>query len=159
PPSSNPSFTAPLVTSGTLSAHDVEQFRGVRLPEAGVLHVEFSTPTIPGVATAVEVALINSQGKVVFQQAVSTGQTLNANIFLGAGNYSWRIVGGTADGSALPTISWQMRSELLNDPIGPQLVIPLGGQAPQRDITPYWRDVAYYWLWKYITPFGRPIDP
>jgi hypothetical protein len=151
---------APLVatpaTAGTLDAEQPQTTRGLVLSQATLLHVELEGQTLGAVETAVEATLFDEQGNVVFQQTVKAGQTITANLFLQAGKYTWRFVGGTADGSALAETTFDLRQLVLNDPIGPALVDPT--QVPSPD-EPLWLPQGFGSFLALLDPYGRPLSP
>ena len=45
-------------------------------------------------------------------------------MLLGPGAYTWRLAGGTADGSPLGRVDFVFASQRLDDPLGPMLTDP-----------------------------------
>jgi hypothetical protein len=144
--------------SGTLTASVPEVFRAVAVEEAEVRHFDLTAQTAAGsVATAVEAVLFDDQGRVVFRQVFQAGQTMSVNLVLPPGNYTWRLVAGTADGSPLAPMTFTISSLLLNDPIGPELIDPTQGVPP--DPPPVWLDGGFYIALAPTDPYGRPLSP
>src|SRR5207244_3352192 len=112
-----------------------EVFRGLAVPQSTTFHFDLSaqtpahSPVTPsggrcsapaGAATiSVEAVLFDDHGNVVFRQLFQAGQTVSVNLFLQPGNYTWRLVSGTANGSPLPATTFTICSLMLNDPVGP----------------------------------------
>jgi hypothetical protein len=108
-----------------------------------------------GQAAAVELALFDLQGQLVYRQVAQTGQTLSLNLFLPAGAYTLRLVGGAADGSPLAGIGFTISSTQLNDPIGPTLIDPTVIPPPPGDLT--WFGGGFWITLAIVDPFGRPL--
>jgi len=152
-----PAFPLPVAATGALTATAPQAFRGFELPRGGVIHLDAATQAPAGLSGAVEVAVFDQQGNVVFRQVVSAGQTLSANLLLGPGAYTIRLVGATQDGSALPNLPFTISSQLLSDPIGPQLIDPTN--PPPLDATPVWFTTGFFDVLALTDPYGRPISP
>jgi hypothetical protein len=156
-----PTTVAPVVAGGTLTfsrdGRSQQNFRSVVLPQAQVLNLTISADT-PGatVETAMEVTLFDSSGHVVFDQVIKAGQKLNKTLFLAAGSYTFRFVGGTKNGSPLPPMNYTVTGIALSEPIGPKLIDPLA-PPPPRDVTPTWLDNGLLVLYSLFDPYGRPF--
>jgi hypothetical protein len=111
-------------------------FHSIELPQAQVLNLTItagtSNTTTP---TAMEVTLYDNQtGNIVFDQVIPAGQTLQKTVFLPAGTYVLRLVGGTQDMSALLPMEYTATIVALSEPIGPKLINP--DAPPPRDTKP-----------------------
>jgi len=86
------------------------------------------------------------------------GQTVSATLFLAASDYELRVVGGSANGSAQPPISYNVHGTGLNDPIDPQLINP---GSPASVPPPFlWQfDPVFLDFLALINPYGSPILP
>jgi hypothetical protein len=150
-----PVVTTPA-TAGVLDAQLPQTTRGLVLSEATLLHVELEAQTLGSVETSVEATLFDESGNVVFRQTVKAGQTVAANLFLQAGQYTWRFVAGTADGSALAETTFAVRQLVLNDPIGPALIDPTHVPPPAE---PLWLPSGFARFLALLDPYGRPLSP
>jgi hypothetical protein len=150
-----PEATTPA-TAGVLDAAMQQTTRGLELSESTLLHVELQVQTAGSVAAAVEATLFDDQGRVVFQQTVVAGQTISVNLYLQAGKYTWRFVGGSADGSPLADTTFWLRQMQLNDPIGPPLLDPTEVPPPTK---PLWLPDGFLPLLALTDPYGRPLSP
>lgn len=137
----------------------MQDFRSVVLSQNTLFHLEFGfqTPTAT-VETAMQVTLFNMNGDALGTWFVRNGERVSANIFLQAGSYTFRFVGGTIDGSPLAASSYQISGYALNDPIGPALVPPTTPPPPPPP--PYqWLATALIRILATVDPYGRPITP
>jgi hypothetical protein len=149
-----PVVAAPVVATGVLTDDTPQAFLGVYLPEGGVLHLDVGLASLGGPA-AVELALFDLQGNMVYRDVATTGQTLSLNLLLPAGAYTLRLVGGSGDGSPLAGVTFTIASELLNDPIGPKLIDPT--VLPPDDPPIQWFGGGFYVELALVDPYGRPV--
>jgi hypothetical protein len=143
------------VANGSLSASAPQAFRGLLLPRGGLMHLEFALGA-SAVEASAEVALFDHHGNMVHRGVVQAGRTLTWDLMLPAGAYSFRLVAGTADGSALAPLGFVIRGLLLSDPIGPPLVDPT--TPPERYIDPVWFGNPFWVTVSLIDPYGRPVS-
>jgi hypothetical protein len=147
-----------VFTSGQLIAGVGQQgFRSIVVQQNMLFHFDFSAQT-PGatVQTAVEITLFNMQGQVLGDWTVTNGQQLSVNLYLPAGSYTFRFVGGTQDGSPLPATTYSISGYPVNDPIGPPLVPPT--ETPPSPPLPFqWLQAALYQVLALVDPYGHPL--
>ena len=84
------------------------------------------------------------------------GQTVSVNLFLPAGSYTFRVVGGTQDGSPLPPTTYTISGIPVNAPIGPPLVPP-STTPPPTPIAFQWLYTALYQVLALVDPYGHPL--
>jgi len=148
-----------VFTTGQLSAGAGQQdFRSIVLQQNTLFHFDFSAQT-PGatVQTAVEVTLFDMNGDILGDWIVDNGQQLSVNLFLPAGSYTFRFVGGTQDGSPLPATTYSIGGYTVNDPIGPPLVPPTT-TPPPPPIPFQWLEAALYRVLALVDPYGHPLS-
>jgi hypothetical protein len=150
-----PAETTTLATAGVLDSAQQQTTRGLELFQASLMHFELQVQTAGSVAAAVEATLFDEQGRIVFQGTIAAGQMLSVNLFLDAGKYTWRFVGGSADGSPLADTTFRLRQLRLNDPIGPSLIDPTLAPPPA---VPLWLPEGFGTFVALTDPYGRPLS-
>jgi hypothetical protein len=145
--------------STTNGAPSQQAFRWVSIAQSTLFHLDISaTNTGATVDTAIEVGLLDPTGHVVFDKVVHAGQTVSANLFLAAGNYELRVVGGSSTPAAQPPITFDVEGRGLTDPIDPQLINP--GSPPATPPPFLWQfDPLFRDFLALINPYGSPILP
>ncbi|MGL4550676.1 MAG: hypothetical protein ACRC33_05775, partial [Gemmataceae bacterium] len=147
-----------VVESGTLADGDAQQFRGIYLPQSGVVRLEIDLSGASASA-AVDAVLFDREGRVVWSRTVAGGAVSEAVMRLPRGPFTLRLVGATADGSPLAA-PYVVRATRLSDPIGPKLIDPTA--PPDRVLAPVWFEAGFYHAVAVVDPFGRPtpfLDP
>lgn len=152
-----PVVTPDLADQGTLSAEDAQQFRGLLLPQSGVVRLEIDLMSAPKGAV-VEVGLFGLDGEVAFLALVESGKKAQLNLFLPQGAYTVRLLGASADGSPLQDTPFTVQASVLTDPIGPKLVDPNAPPRP-RAVQPEWYNKGFKAVLAVTDPFGRPVKP
>jgi hypothetical protein len=139
-----------------------QDFRSLVLQQNMLFHFDFSVQS-PGatVQTAVEVTLFDMNGKILGDWIVSNGQTISTNLYLPAGSYTFRLVGGAIDVNGnqaqLPPTTYTISGYPVNDPIGPALVPPTTPPPPPP--IPYqWLQTALYRVLALLDPYGHPLN-
>jgi hypothetical protein len=139
-----------------------QDFRSVVLQQNMLFHFDLSVQS-PGatVQTAVEVTLFDMNGNVLGDWIVSNGQTISTNLYLPAGSYTFRFVGGAVDANGnqaqLPPTTYTISGYPVNDPIGPALVPPTTPPPPPP--IPYqWLQTALYRVLALLDPYGHPLN-
>ena len=151
-----PADAPALTTTGTLTATAPVAYRGLVLPSSTLVRLDLLfTSAQPG-AASVEVALFDAQGTMVYREIVPVGQKVTIQLFLPAGAYTFRFVGGMADGTTLNDIAYEASAILLSDPIGPQLINP-DAPPPPPPPDPGWYAQGFFTYLALLDPFGRPI--
>jgi hypothetical protein len=77
-------------------------------------------------------------------------------VLLAAGQYTWRFVGGAADGSELAPTAVDLKALVLDDPIGPPLIDPTEVPPPPE---PNWLLDGFREILALIDPSGRALPP
>jgi hypothetical protein len=152
-------------TSGTVSTTrddpNQESFRGVSVAANTVFHLEISASN-PNttVETKIEVTLLDPSGHVIYDQMVLANQPtpVSVNLFLAAGNYELRVVGGSRDNSNQGAISYFVNGKGLTDPIDPQLIDP--NHPPSIPPAFVWTpDSLFQHFLALLNPYGDPLFP
>jgi hypothetical protein len=113
----------------TQSVPPEESFRVLTLNDAMFFHLDFSVQSAQSGA-AMAITVFGPSGSVVYSTFLKAGQSTSVDLFLAPGTYVFRFVGGTADGSPLQPLSFQVTGLEWNDPIGPPLVDPNSPPPP-----------------------------
>jgi hypothetical protein len=149
-------ITVPAVEeNGTVTDAAPQDFRSVVLPLPQLLYLQFDASSATPGDSAVEVALYDSNGQILFDQVVTSGQTATLNLLLMAGSYTLRFSGGTAAGGPGLALSYQVSAATLGDPIGPPLINP-DQPPPPRDVEPTWLSNGLLKIFALLDPYGRP---
>jgi hypothetical protein len=159
PSLASPSATPPLVASGTVTSAQPATARGLTMLQDGVMHLQFLAGAVQGKSNAaLEVVLADVNGNVLLRQVLQPGQSVDANLFLTAGNYTVFFVGGTPNRSSF-NLGFQLRAENLSEPSGPSLTDPSNPDtAPSYTFDPIWYDTGFSVLLALTDPYGTPIS-
>jgi hypothetical protein len=142
-----------LVDHGVLTADSSQQFRGLLLPESGVVRLDVNLKSASRGAT-VEVALFDLDGDLVYRTLVKSGKEAKLKTFLPEGAYTMRLLGANADGSPLSVLPYTINTSVLTDAIGPKLI---GPNPPPQPIVPEWFGSGFKVVLAVTDPFGRPV--
>ncbi|MBY0525463.1 MAG: matrixin family metalloprotease [Gemmataceae bacterium] len=158
PPVVEPAVVVPpVVVPPPVQFPAQHDFRSVQVREGTVFHLEFSA-NAPGatVETSVQVTLFNAAGVVVFEKTFVTGTKLKVDVFLKPGDYTFRFVAGSKDGSPLPAMAYHINGAGLNEPIGPPLVDP-NQPPPARPLPFVWLNYGLFRVFSLIDPYGHTL--
>jgi hypothetical protein len=113
-----PILLGQLATSTLTAAQPVEA-RTVTVAQSQVTHFVLSA-SASDVAAAVRLIIFDQNGVPVFALTALAGQTVSGDVYL-AGGVAYKAVfrAATADNSALPALTYNLRGKSMTDPIDP----------------------------------------
>jgi len=129
--------TTPLAIGQLATSNLVEsqsrEMRTLTVNESQVTHFVLTAGTVSTSATAaVRMTVFDENGTPVFILTALAGQTVSGDVYLRAGNYRAIFVAATADRSALPALSFNLRGKSITDPMGPLPADPT--QPPENEL-------------------------
>ncbi|MFO0954334.1 MAG: hypothetical protein U0835_24885 [Isosphaeraceae bacterium] len=137
-PGAPPLPLAPFA-EGTLDQGRGQDFRTLKVLSPRLFHFDLAASS--GAAGAVVRATIyDASRKPVASFNTAVG---SAEVFLPAGSYTVRFVGGTSSGGPLPTTTYRLRGLVRSEAIGPQLI-----DTTALPVTPLpWIDTTDAYTW------------
>jgi len=119
------------LSAGTLSDLNNGQVLSLQSTEFQLYHFVLSINT--GAATtnvAVRMNLYDENNQIILTLDVRDGETVSANVALNQATYYARFFSATSDGSAIPSVSFQLTGVDLTDPMDPVPVDPTDPTLP-----------------------------
>ncbi len=121
----------------TLTAAQATVYARMTATETRLTQFSLSAATTGAVRTAVRMSILNGQGQVVFSVVAEAGKPLvTGTIWLLAGEYTVAFQAATADGSALPGLTYTLGKRELSDPMDPFPIDPGGTPLPPPVTSP-----------------------
>jgi hypothetical protein len=122
---SSPIVLKQLATD-TLSGTSNKDMYSMSVPVSQVTHLVLSAsdPTAT-VATSVLMTIYDQNNNLILTLTAFAGQTVSADVYLGKGTYTVRLVATTSDGSALSPFAYNLLGQTLTDPTDAYPVDPL----------------------------------
>lgn len=114
-------LTLASVASGALNASQTQDFRTLTVAASQVVHFDFSALG-GGKAgdTALKLTIYDSRNMPVFTLRYVNGSAVSSgDVLLAAGTYTVRVVAASRQGTALAPVTYDLRSMVLSDPVGP----------------------------------------
>ncbi len=108
------------LTSGTLTQSNKQNLGTLTVNEGQVFHFTLSANTggAAAIESAIRMTIYDANGNAVYSGVALDGETISATLYLAAGSYTFRFVGGTRTGDPLPLINYVLNAVGLSDPIG-----------------------------------------
>jgi hypothetical protein len=153
------STTALPFASGTLAQPAAnmppQAFQSVVINDAAIVQLNFTAQATNSTSGLIEVTLFNDlTGLPVYDAKFAPGSTLSVTLDLAPGQYTFRLVGGTPDGTPLAA-TYAITGRLLNGPIGPKLVNPTNPPPPPSVPVYQWTQQALAFFYSLIDPYGN----
>lgn len=107
------------VASATLTQSSPQAATTLNVYQSQLLHFALSAFTAnTQVDSAIRMSILDANGNEVFTLFTPAGQSVSGDVLLAAGAYTIVFTAGTADGSALPDLSFSLDLVVRTDPIG-----------------------------------------
>jgi hypothetical protein len=140
--------------TGKLAAGHTQELKTLKVAQGQLFHLVLSAGAGSADA-ALRMTVYDAAGNVALTRFTPAGDTVSADVFLGPGDYTVRIVGGTRTGQPLAPLAYVLRGLGITDPQGPQpastLTNPAGGST-----TP---GPTFTWVPTGTYVFAGPVDP
>jgi hypothetical protein len=124
--------------AGTLSGTSNAQVLALQSTEFQLYHFVLSINTggTPATNVAVRMNLYDENYQVILTLDVRDGETVSANVALNQATYYARFFSATSDGSAIPSVSFQLTGVDLTDPMDPIPIDPTDPTLPPPTLPP-----------------------
>src|SRR5262249_22244835 len=143
--------------SGTLSASNLEAWQNLQAVQDEVVHFTLGSGVVAGVDTAVQMKVYDSANNLVFTITSKDGESVSGNVFLKGGGYTIRFEGGTKDGSALPTLAYNLFVSTVTEPLDPIPVDPTASPSgPAATTQWFFNDNSFYAYLDLMDPYSNP---
>jgi hypothetical protein len=145
--------------SDQLTAANLQDAYQLKVGHTELFHLEVSASSTAQANTGVRLYVYDSNNNLVGDVFAANGQTSSLDLYLMAGTYTVRIVGGTQDLSPLQSVSYTLTGITLSNPIGPQPVNPIAPGATDPLLTPdcSFSQIAIPSI--FLTPINPFVDP
>jgi hypothetical protein len=148
------------LTSGTLTAADPQQLGTLTVNQSQLFHFTLSASTGgAAIESAIRMTIYDANGNAVYSGVAHDGETISTTVFLGAGTYTFRFVGGTRTGDPLPPINYVLNAVGLSDPIGTgttSSTTSSSSSSSSSTLTSTYVPYGVYVFLGLVDPYGNP---